>query len=508
MILRLTIVSLLYLNTAAQTVLSKQYLEKIIDVKDDSEFNSNGAPSLDYELLRRRIEKVTVDLWNFVRSEAIMSDSSLELLKQHKNALLSDLEELRKNDGYDAWRMAEINNLEEIVQNRIKMLQNPKDCESARRVACRIGHGGFGSRVHQIAYCLIISYATGRTMVLEAGDQHLCENQKWEEVFLPFSLTCNSPNGDTNGNWTNHHLNASDPIQVIHVPGTNQIIPQPDYLANMAVPEELSLRLICVHSDPAAWWMGQFVKYVLRLQPATQMMIEQRQQEIQLFDGPIVGLHVRRTDKLVKEAQYHSLLEYMTEVEDYYDKLDFGNAGVPAKRRVYIASDDPSVLIEAKEMYPTYIILGFEDVMNSASVQTRSSTTGLDGIILDTHILSKCDFTVCTFSSNVCRMVYEMRTVNKTLWTSSPVVSIDSNYRWLASSRRSHQAVIVHVPRNKGEISLETGDLVLEQPPHQNRSLGMTKGTNENTGKNGNIPAFKLNPFVKVRGLPRYTNYA
>lgn len=40
---------------------------------------------------------------------------------------------------------------------------------------------------------------------------------------------------------------------------------------------------------------------------------------------PIVGLHVRRTDKINTEAAYHSLAEYMQHVEDYYDKLDLYN---------------------------------------------------------------------------------------------------------------------------------------------------------------------------------------
>lgn len=43
------------------------------------------------------------------------------------------------------------------------------------------------------------------------------------------------------------------------------------------------------------------------------------------FKGPIVGIQVRRTDKIGIEASYHKLDEYMDHVERYYDKLDFFN---------------------------------------------------------------------------------------------------------------------------------------------------------------------------------------
>jgi glycoprotein 6-alpha-L-fucosyltransferase len=43
------------------------------------------------------------------------------------------------------------------------------------------------------------------------------------------------------------------------------------------------------------------------------------------FRTPIVGVHVRRTDKIGTEAAFHPLSEYMQFVEDYYDRLDLIN---------------------------------------------------------------------------------------------------------------------------------------------------------------------------------------
>jgi glycoprotein 6-alpha-L-fucosyltransferase len=61
----------------------------------------------------------------------------------------------------------------------------------------------------------------------------------------------------------------------------------------------------------------------------------------------IFRVHVRRTDKVGTEASFHALREYMVHVKDYYDVLDL-QKGKRVKRTVYLASDEPAVLREAK----------------------------------------------------------------------------------------------------------------------------------------------------------------
>ena len=58
---------------------------------------------------------------------------------------------------------------------------------------------------------------------------------------------------------------------------------------------------------------------------------------------------MRRTDKVGMEAQFHSLSEYMGHVNDWYDVYERRHPG--ATRRVFLASDDPTVLEEAKNKY-------------------------------------------------------------------------------------------------------------------------------------------------------------
>uniref|UniRef100_A0A915I115 GT23 domain-containing protein n=1 Tax=Romanomermis culicivorax TaxID=13658 RepID=A0A915I115_ROMCU len=47
-----------------------------------------------------------------------------------------------------------------------------------------------------------------------------------------------------------------------------------------------------------------------RLQPDLKLKLEKASSKM-LFDGPIVGVHVRRTDKVGSEAAFHPLKEYM-----------------------------------------------------------------------------------------------------------------------------------------------------------------------------------------------------
>ena len=60
----------------------------------------------------------------------------------------------------------------------------------------------------------------------------------------------------------------------------------------------------------------------------------------------VFRVHVRRTDKVGTEAAFHSIDEYMWYVEDYYKLLE--KRQQIDKRRVYLATDDPNLLGEAK----------------------------------------------------------------------------------------------------------------------------------------------------------------
>jgi len=117
-------------------------------------------PSLEYELTRRRVQTNIAEIWNYFSTElgkirkslatgsnlnpnanVELEESIQQVLLQgaeHKRSLLSDMDHLRRVDGYEAWRHKEANDLSDLVQRRLHHLQNPSDCGNARKLVCKL----------------------------------------------------------------------------------------------------------------------------------------------------------------------------------------------------------------------------------------------------------------------------------------------------------------------------------------------------------------------------------
>lgn len=65
---------------------------------------------------------------------------------------------------------------------------------------------------------------------------------------------------------------------------------------------------------------------------------------------------MRRTDKVGSEAAFHDVTEYMKYVEDYYIIYQYQNPNVNFKKRVFLATDEPSVFNEARSKYDIYYL--------------------------------------------------------------------------------------------------------------------------------------------------------
>lgn len=114
---------------------------------------SNGmTPTTEYEQLRRRVRSNLLEMYNYVGTELTkiwknnpmvpeLSDyvnKVLQMTTEHKRSLVNDMDHLQKIDGYEQWRRNEAESLSDLVQRRLKYLQNPKDCSSARKLICRL----------------------------------------------------------------------------------------------------------------------------------------------------------------------------------------------------------------------------------------------------------------------------------------------------------------------------------------------------------------------------------
>ena len=111
----------------------------------------------------------------------------------------------------------------------------------------------------------------------------------------------------------------SSTIQVVVLPIVDELLPSPEGMP-LSVPRDLYQTIRLFHGQPFVWWIGQFCKYLFRFTDKLQTEIARRTHDLG-FRKPIVGVHIRRTDKIDYEAQSHSAEEYMYWVDLYFNKL-------------------------------------------------------------------------------------------------------------------------------------------------------------------------------------------
>uniref|UniRef100_A0A5S6QY29 GT23 domain-containing protein n=1 Tax=Trichuris muris TaxID=70415 RepID=A0A5S6QY29_TRIMR len=388
------------------------------------------------------------------KTSAVVSEFLSRFNEQHKSLLgLSR----RLSTSSDLWNAKKLRELSKIVQSQLYNLQNPADCRQSRKLACSLNKPcGFACQVHHITYCLQIAYYTNRTMILNDNLWSYSSNG-WTSVFQPISDSCRSIYDEQPLNFDRFSENATV-VSLSYIEGVSNILNS--YLPQN-FPEEISDLLIRLHSYPPAWWTGELVYYLMRYNSEMSDDLEQLT-AVYNFSYPVVGIHVRRTDKVGTEASFHPLQEYMDEVEKWYDVELYKNSsllGPGQRRKVYIATDDPSLFTEARNTYPNYTFIGSSDVARTADLNFRYSDTSLHGIVTDIHFLSLSNYLVCTFSSQVCRLAYErMQHFHGDAGYSFR--SLDDIYYFGGQREHTWVAVMDHVPRTSGEIELRRGDQI------------------------------------------------
>ncbi|KAG7199674.1 hypothetical protein KM043_014264 [Ampulex compressa] len=476
------------------------------DLLDHQDESKQGIPSKEYEELRRRVRNNVQEMWYYINAELGKLRKNVDKLTyeqrekkiqdtiknvwDHKKTLIIDIDKMKKTDGYDEWREKEAKDLSDLVQKRFTYLQNPKDCNKAKKLICSLNKGcGFGCQIHHITYCFLVAYGTERTLIIKSKGWRY-HKDGWESVFKPLSDTCLSTNGVSHSNWPG---DASK--QVISLPIVDNVFPKPKYQPP-AVPADLVPRLKKLHGHPLVWWVGQVLKYLMRPQDNVKKTLDYAKEKLG-FKKPIVGVHVRRTDKVGTEAAYHDIDEYMMKVEQYFAELETK----PDVKRVFLASDDPKVITTARNRYPNYEIIGDPEVAETASVAKRYSDSSLQGIIVDIHLLSQCDYLVCTFSSQVCRVAYElMQTYHSDAY--NKFTSLDDIYYYGGQNPYPHVAILDHKPRKSGELELKAGDLIEVFGNHWD---GDSKGYNTRTSMTGLFPSFKVKNRVSAVDFPKYS---
>jgi glycoprotein 6-alpha-L-fucosyltransferase len=305
--------------------------------------------------------------------------------------------ELQKSEellGAKSFKMKILGEISKKIRQKISELQNPptEKCSNSSIIVCHLGtYFGIASAFHDILWCLLYSYYQNKTLLIFhegssyfRGDKDVNNKdfEPWESFMKPLSSTCD------------YKKFSIENLEV--VPMKNGV-----FLRKMAadLPKEFGSDIIKLVDSPMSWFHSHFMGYILRPQKRLIKHLQVLKKSLN-FRHPIVGVHVRRTDKLYGEAAFHSNSEYMIHVKDFYDKLEL-NQKVD-HRLVYVASDDPIVMSQLKANYTDYEFIGNSEGSKLAEKQnTRYGNNSLWGALTDIFLLSETDYIVCTFSSAV-----------------------------------------------------------------------------------------------------------
>lgn len=440
--------------------------------------------SLEQETQKRLLDDRIREMFYLLHSQTI-ENSTKALLENQMISLMALSAKLEKLEGSEDERIQERSQITDRILKSIVNLQNPKSCKDVNTLVCNLDKEcGFGCQLHHVTYCAITAFATKRMLILKRdGSSWKYSSRGWTSVFEPISK-CSFD--DAVGQAEMKPFADPSPARVVTLGIVDSLLTKPTFLPQ-AVPEQILESLSSLHSHPPAFFVGTFISYLMRFNSETKEKLDAALKAIPFNEGPVVGLQIRRTDKVGTEAAFHSLKEYMEWTEIWF-KVEEKRQEKVLKRMIFIASDDPSVVPEAQANYPEYKVFGSTEIAKTAQLNNRYTDESLMGVITDIYILSKVDYLVCTFSSQVCRMGYELRQPSGAD-DGSKFHSLDDIYYF--GGQQAHEVVAIedHVALNNKEIDLKVGDKVGIAGNHWN---GYSKGTNRRTYKEGVFPSYKV----------------
>ncbi|KII63754.1 Alpha-(1,6)-fucosyltransferase [Thelohanellus kitauei] len=254
-------------------------------------------------LIDKDLEK-EIDFYNY------LIDSSLYQMK-----IFEDLRLMGQNE---VARESLTNNVQEAIHRN----QNPKNCTDNEVLGYEPKEScGIGCQVNQLAYGLAIALMEGKPLVVTGSQWH--NFNTIFDIIMPLSQTCH------------YHKKKYNKLKMKLIEFAD------DYkvkeFLTPAFPANIKEKIEEFHTDPYLWWMGQLIKYILRLKP----IIWNKLKPIH-FASPIVGIHVRRTEEIMDGAKSYPVGEYMKYVELYFRKIELTQR--ISQKTVYLASNDWKVI--------------------------------------------------------------------------------------------------------------------------------------------------------------------
>uniref|UniRef100_H2XWX5 GT23 domain-containing protein n=1 Tax=Ciona intestinalis TaxID=7719 RepID=H2XWX5_CIOIN len=385
----------------------------------------------------------------------------------------------------EEWQKQLSNKTAKNVEKTIDRLQNPKRCDQYGQLYVKVAECGFGCIMHDLTNKLNIATSYNKTMILQTSTSIYTRSQIMSDILEPISKKCQVPIKEFSDLTKNKLCFIKRQIS-----GRAYAFRYPVFT------DEMWGNVEAFHSDPMGWWISQMLKSLFKPKPKLQERMDYYAENVD-FSSPIVGyVHVRRTDKLTDDrefAVFRPLSEFMKHVEEWYDKYDLRQAGLgnnlKVEQRVYLASDDLAVWDEAK-IFDKYTFFGNKEFTERASeIKTRDTKSGLEDIIIEATLLSKCNFFVGTLSSEIGQLAIEMKQSTQLQDVFYDVRSLEYEYGLIEGPKKLQLVVYNSTkPLRHDEIVLLCGDLMILDRKNFN---GYYYGTNVMTGKKAVIAMHK-----------------
>lgn len=376
-----------------------------------------------------------------------------------------------------------------------------------------------GSTLHHWIYCFIYAYYHKRTLLINLNGWLYLRNviskdglNRYEDLFQSISK-CPLTSHDMKiaKPWKEHFRGlTSDRLpQVILLASVgilSQLHKSIPKIAYYAMPSQLLYKVVRYKFEPMAWWMGILAQYIIRPNQKLQKFIDLSRANLN-FKSPIVGLHIRRTDKS-KESNLFNIDKYMVQIDSFYNNQS--KKGNHLKRRVFVTTDEPWQIHRLKKTYKSYEFIHPPiHHLAARTYSSRYSATYLKYFIRDVIFLAESDYLVATMTSNVGRLAYELHEVIYSQSKNRHFTSLDRNYFIFGQTPRYRGPSIMQAVKDcrgqgKQGIDVITGDY-LDSCEASNTRLQIYHCYSNRLRSKGNIQASCLRYLANNEVYPDYS---
>ncbi|KCV67874.1 hypothetical protein H696_05604 [Fonticula alba] len=285
-------------------------------------------------------------------------------------------------------------------------------CEQRPLLLCSLDKDcGFGCVAHHLVTCLAAALHLERTLVIRPRSIRYRgrADRGWYEFFQRI--------GDCEALYDPHapyyRHGRPNGEQVLQFPIIDSFVEVPDFLPP-ALPGYLWDAAAGFHSTPGRWYVGMLAWFLMRPTPAFAEQLASYAYGAGLpgepatgGDRPYVGIHIRRSDKIGVEAQLYPTEEYVRVARGW-----FADHYPEQVALLLVVTDDPAAArdcLSGRMGRPLAVVTDPAAAQLAGDLAERYGPAAFEAVVRDILLLARAGHLVCTFSSQVCRLAYELK---------------------------------------------------------------------------------------------------